>query len=105
MNGSFTSNPLLGRNAVLGDTYLFSSNIVNEVRIGWRRVLQHRPRSATGSEWRQWAAAEGLTNVTALTSKRQNGRAGFTIAGYNNVGDGAGDQGGHENILSAGDSL
>jgi Carboxypeptidase regulatory-like domain len=104
VNGSFTSNPLLGRNAVLGDTYLFSSNIVNEVRFGWNEfyniglaVLQD-PNT-------QWAAAEGLTNVTALTSPRQNGRASFTIAGYTNVGDGAGDQGGHENILSAGDTL
>jgi hypothetical protein len=103
-NGAFTSNPLLGRNAVLGNTYLFSSNIVNEVRIGWNEfyniglaVLQD-PNT-------QWAAASGLTNVTALTSPRQNGRAGFTIAGYTNVADGAGDQGGHENILSAGDSL
>ena len=103
-NGAFTSNPLLGRNAVLGNTYLLTSNIVNEARVGWNEfyniglaVLQD-PKT-------QWAAAEGLTNVTALTSARQNGRAGFTIAGYTNVADGAGDQGGHENIISAGDSL
>jgi hypothetical protein len=103
-SGSFTSNPLLGRNAVLGNTYLFSSNIVNEARIGWNEfyniglaVLQD-PNT-------NWAAAEGLTNVTSISSPRQNGRAGFTIAGYGNVADGAGDQGGHENIYSAGDSL
>jgi hypothetical protein len=101
---AFTSNPLLGRNAVLGNTYLFSSNIVNEARIGWNEfynitlgVLEF-PNT-------QWAAAEGLTNITANTSTRQNGRAGFTIAGYGNVGDGSGDQGGHENVISAGDSL
>ncbi|WP_263415345.1 TonB-dependent receptor [Terriglobus albidus] len=104
VNGSSTSNPLLGRNAVLGDTHLFSSNIVNEARVGWNEfynitlgVLQD-PNT-------QWAAKEGLTNITALNSTRQNGRAGFTIQGYSSVGDGAGDQGGHENVLSAGDSL
>lgn len=104
VDGAFTSNPLLGRNAVLGHTYLVSPNIVNEVRIGWNEfyniglaVLQDPSKN--------WASVEGLTNVTALTSPRQNGRAGFTIAGYSNVADGAGDQGGHENILSAGDSL
>ncbi|WP_244502053.1 TonB-dependent receptor [Terriglobus roseus] len=102
--GSSTSNPLLGRNAVLGDTYLITSKLVNEVRLGWNEfynitlgVLQN---SSTN-----WAAVEGLSNVTALSSPRQNGRAGYTIAGFGNVGDGSGDQGGHENILSVGDTL
>lgn len=104
VTGSSTSNPLLGRNAVLGNTYLISSNIVNEVRLGWNEfynitlgVLQDPSKN--------WAALSGLKNVTALTSTRQNGRAGFTIVGYTNVADGSGDQGGHENILSVGDSL
>jgi|GEM_PF-1410347 len=105
-SGSAASNPLLGRNAVLGNTYLVNSKIVNEVRIGWNEfyniglaVLQNAGPNGN------WAAAEGLTNVTALTSPRQNGRASYTITGYANVGDGAGDQGGHENVISIGDSL
>ncbi len=106
VTGSSTSNPLLGRNAVLGDTYLLTPKLVNEVRIGWNEfynitlgVLQSAGPNGN------WAAAEGLTNVTALTSPRQNGRAAFTIAGYSSVGDGSGDQGGHENVISAGDTL
>ncbi len=106
VTGSSTSNPLLGRNAVLGDTYLITSKLVNEVRLGWNEfynitlgVLQSA--GPNGS----WAAAEGLANLTALSSPRQNGRAAFTINGYTSVGDGSGDQGGHENVLSAGDTL
>ncbi|MGI4979601.1 MAG: TonB-dependent receptor domain-containing protein [Janthinobacterium lividum] len=106
VQGSSNSNPLLGRNAVLGDTFLITSKVVNEVRIGWNEfynigltVLQSPGPNGN------WAAAEGLQNVTALTSQRQNGRAAFTIQGYTSVGDGAGDQGGHENIISIGDTL
>jgi hypothetical protein len=101
---AFTSNPLVGRNAVLGNTYLFSSNIVNEARIGWNQFY-NIGLAVLEDPTTNWAAATGLTNVTAATSKQQNGRAGFTIAGYANVADGAGDQGGKENILSVGDSL
>jgi hypothetical protein len=106
VTGSSTSNPLIGRNAVLGDTYLITSKLVNEVRIGWNEfynitlgVLQ-----STGPNG-NWAAAEGLQNVTSLSSVRQNGRAAYTIAGFNSVGDGSGDQGGHENVMSIGDTL
>ena len=101
---AFTSNPLVGRNAVVGNTYLFSSNIVNEVRIGWNQFY-NIGLAVLQDPTTNWAAVSGLTNVTSLTSKQQNGRAGFTIAGYTNVADGAGDQGGKENIISAGDSL
>lgn len=104
--GSSTSNPLLGRNAVLGDTFLITSKLVNEFRVGWNEfynitlgVLQSAGPNGN------WAAAEGLNNLTSLASTRQNGRAAFTINGYSNVGDGAGDQGGHENVISLGDTL
>lgn len=106
VQGSFNSNPLLGRNAVLGDTYVINSRMVNEARIGWNEfynigltVLQSAGPNGN------WAAAEGLQNLTALSSPRQNGRAAFTIQGYTSVGDGAGDQGGHENVISIGDTL
>ncbi len=104
--GSSTSNPLLGRNAVLGDTYVINSKMVNEARAGWNEyynitlgVLQSPGPNGN------WASAEGLQNLTALTSARQNGRAAFTITNYTSVGDGSGDQGGHENVYSIGDTL
>ncbi|AFL90509.1 hypothetical protein Terro_4312 [Terriglobus roseus DSM 18391] len=106
VNGSSNSNPLLGRNAVLGNTYVIGSKIVNEVRVGWNEfynitlgVLQSQGPNGN------WATAEGLSNLTAANSPRQNGRASFGIQGFTNVGDGGGDQGGHENVISAGDSI
>jgi hypothetical protein len=106
VNGSSNATPLLGRNAVLGNTYIIGSKIVNEVRVGWNEfynitlgVLQSPGPGGN------WATAEGLTNLTAATSPLQNGRAAFTITGFTNVGDGGGDQGGHENIISVGDSI
>jgi hypothetical protein len=104
--GSSTSNPLLGRNAVLGDTYLITNKIVNEVRVGWNEFYNITLGVlASQGPNNNWAAAEGLHNVTSLSSARQNGRASFGIAGFGNVGDGSGDQGGHENIISIGDSV
>ena len=106
VNGSSEARPLLGRNAVLGNTYILSSKIVNEVRVGWNEfyniTLGLLQSAGPGGNW---AAAEGIGNVTALTSPNQNGRAAFTITGFTNVADGGGDQGGHENIISVGDSL
>ncbi len=103
--GSSTSNPLLGRNAVLGDTYLINSKMVNEVRIGWNEFYNITLGVLQNPNNYNWASVEGLTNVTSLSSPRQNGRATYTINGFSSVGDGSGDQGGHENILSAGDTL
>jgi hypothetical protein len=102
--GSSTSNPLLGRNAVLGDTYLLTSKLVNEVRVGWNEFYNITLGVLQNSSV-NWAAVEGLTNVTSLTSARQNGRASYGINGFGNVGDGSGDQGGHENVMSIGDTL
>ena len=106
VNGSSNATPLLGRNAVLGDTHLFGRNIVNEARVGWNEfynitlgVLQ------SAGPGGNWATASGLNNLTAASSPRQNGRAAFTITGFTNVADGGGDQGGHENVISAGDTI
>ena len=106
VNGSSNSNPLLGRNAVLGNTYVIGSKIVNEVRVGWNEfynitlgVLQ------SAGPGGNWATASGLSNLTAASAPLQNGRAAFTITGFTNVADGGGDQGGHENVISAGDSI
>jgi hypothetical protein len=102
--GSSNSNPLLGRNAVLGDTYLITSKLVNEARVGWNEFY-NIGLSVLQNSSVNWASAEGLSNLTALSSARQNGRASYGINGFSNVGDGAGDQGGHENIISIGDTL
>ncbi|HEY1212763.1 MAG TPA: TonB-dependent receptor, partial [Bryobacteraceae bacterium] len=106
--GSTQTNPLIGRNAVLGNTYLINSKIVNEVRIGWNEFY-NIGLGVLAIPGTNWAAAEGLNNITALTSPRQNGRAAFTIQNFTSAADfgpnAAGDQGGHENVISIGDSV
>jgi hypothetical protein len=104
VTGAVNTNPLLGRNAVLGNTYLITSKIVNEARIGWNEFY-NIGLAVIAFPNTQWAAAEGLNFITALNSPRQNGRAPFTINGFGNEGDGAGDQGGQENIYNLGDSI
>lgn len=106
--GSTQTNPLIGRNAVLGNTYLINSKIVNEARIGWNEFY-NIGLGVLAIPGTNWAAAEGLNNITALTSARQNGRAAFTIQNFTSAADfgpnAAGDQGGHENVISIGDSV
>ncbi|HEY0264756.1 MAG TPA: TonB-dependent receptor [Granulicella sp.] len=102
--GGAQTNPLIGRNAVVGNTFLITPNLVNEVRIGYNEFYNITLATLLHPEI-QWAAAEGLTNVTALTSPTQNGRAAVTITPNGSTGDGAGDQGGKENVISIGDSL
>jgi hypothetical protein len=108
VTGAQQTNPLIGRNAVLGNTYLITSKIVNEVRIGWNSFY-NIGLGIEQAPGKNWAAAEGLTNITSLTSPRQYGRAAFTINGFASAadfgGNSAGDQGGQENIYNIGDSV
>lgn len=104
ISDSYQGNPMIGRNAVLGHTFVISPKIVNEARVGWNGVYQ----AITGVikyPNTNWAAAEGLQNITALTSPRQNGRAAFAIQGYTSMADGQGDSINQENVISLGDSL
>ena len=108
VTGSQQINPLIGRNAVLGNTYLITSRIVNEFRIGWNSFY-NIGLGIEATPGKNWAAAEGLANITSLTSPRQYGRAAFTINGFASAadfgGNSAGDQGGQENIYNLGDSV
>ena len=108
VTGAQQVNPLIGRNAVLGNTYLITSKIVNEFRIGWNSFY-NIGLGIEQAPGKNWAAAEGLTNITSLTSPRQYGRAAFTINGFASAadfgGNSAGDQGGQENIYNIGDSV
>ncbi|WP_255460647.1 TonB-dependent receptor [Edaphobacter albus] len=108
VSGAVQNNPLLGRNAVLGHTYLFSSRLVNEARIGWNEFY-NIGLGQLAFPGKNWASAEGLNNISAVTSPSQNGRAAFTIQNFTSAadfgGNSAGDQGDHENVISVGDSV
>jgi hypothetical protein len=77
---------------------------VNEARIGynqywnWELGVGYQPGT-------NFASQEGLKFLTGLTDQSQYGRANVTITGFTNVFDNVTNQGGNENILSAGDSL
>jgi hypothetical protein len=98
------NNKLIGRNGVIGDTLEISSNIVNEVRLGyneyynWELGVPLQPGV-------NYAQKEGLKFVSGLTNTTQYGRANVTILPFTNVFDNVTIQGGNENIISFGDSL
>jgi hypothetical protein len=98
------NNKLIGRNGVIGDTFLFSPNIVNEVRAAYNEYYNFELGVGL-NPGTNYAALEGLMNVTSLTDPSQYGRASVTITGFSNVNDAVTNQGGNENIISVGDSL
>jgi len=98
------NNVLIGRNGVIGDTFLITPSIVNEVRLGYNEYFNFE-NGVGYNPGTNYAAAEGLKFVTGLTDPTQYGRANVTITGFTNVFDNVTNQGGNENIFSAGDSL
>lgn len=98
------NNTLIGRNGVLGHTFILTPNIVNEARIGYNMYFNFE--NGVGYQpGTNYASQEGLKFVTGLTDPSQYGRANVSIVGFTNVFDNVTNQGGNENIISAGDSL
>lgn len=98
------NNTLIGRNAVVGHTFLITPTIVNEARIGYN--LYYNFENGVGYKpGTNYASQEGLKFVTGLTDPTQYGRANVTITGFTNTFDNVTNQGGNENIISLGDSL
>lgn len=98
------NNVLIGRNGVIGHTFLFTSYIVNEVRAGYNQYYNFE-NGVPLNPGVNAASAEGLTFVSGLTNPSQYGRASISISGFTTVSDNVTVQGGNENILSFGDSL
>jgi hypothetical protein len=98
------NNKLIGRNGVIGHTFLIRSNIVNEVRIGYNQYYNFELGVGI-SPGTNFASQSGLKFVTGLTDATQYGRASVSITPFSNVFDNVTNQGGNENIISLGDSL
>ncbi|CAN5549471.1 carboxypeptidase regulatory-like domain-containing protein [soil metagenome] len=98
------NNKLIGRNGVIGHTFLITPNIVNEVRVGYNQYYNFE-LGVGYQPGTNFASQENLKFVTGLTDPTQYGRANVTITGFTNVFDNVTNQGGNENIISAGDSL
>lgn len=99
-----TSYPQTGDNLSLGDTYVISKTLINDVRIGYNRAygftLQLNP--TPGYNWVQKA---GLQNISGAVNPTEYGRPTVTIAGFSTLGEGGNSQGDTENIFSGADTV
>lgn len=100
------NNVLIGRNGVIGHTFLITPNIVNEVRAAYNQYYNWE-LGVPLNPGVNYATQEGLKFVSGLSTPSQYGRANIAIQGFSTFGDGGQVtlQGGNENILSFGDSL
>lgn len=98
------NNVLIGRNGVIGHTFLITPNIVNEVRAAYNQYYNWE-LGVPLNPGVNYASQEGLQFVSGLTTPSQYGRASINIQGFSGVSDQVTNQGGNENILSFGDSL
>jgi carboxypeptidase family protein/TonB-dependent receptor-like protein len=95
---SYTDFPQTGRNLAVGDTWVISSAIVNETRVGYNYAYHlNAPISLDG---RNWVGDIGLRNLAGATDPIDYGRPGFTFTGFTGNGEGGITQGATENILS-----
>ena len=98
------NNTLIGRNGVIGHTFLITPTIVNEIRLGYNEYFNFE-NGVGYKPGTNYASLEGLKFVTGLTDPTQFGRASIAITGFSTVSDAVTNQGGNENIISFGDSL
>jgi len=90
--------PQKGRNLAVGETWVLSHSIVNEVRFGYNYAYHiQRPISLDG---RNWVSDIGLRNLAGGTDPIDFGRPGFTMQGFTGNGEGGITQGATENIFS-----
>ena len=95
---SFTNFPQNGRNLAMGETWVVSQNIVNEIRFGYNYAYHlNSPISLNG---RNWVGDIGLRNLAGATDPIDYGRPGFTMTGFTGNGEGGITQGATENIFS-----
>ena len=101
---TFTNFPQKGQNFALGETWLVSQNIVNEIRFGYNYAYHlNSPISLDG---RNWVGDIGLRNLAGGTDPIDYGRPNYNISGFNPAGgEGTITQGATENIFSVSDAL
>lgn len=101
---SSTSYPQKGQNLSIGDTFLITPKLVNELRIGYNRTYGYTlPVNPTPG--RNWVQDAGLTNISGGVFPNEFGRPGITIGTFTGLGEGGNSQGDTENVYSAGDTI
>ncbi len=100
---SATNFPQSGQNMAVGETWMVTPTIVNEVRLGYNRANHlDAPISLGGQNWVQQV---GLQNLAGGTDPIDYGRPGWTISGFSGQGEGGITQGAIENIYSVSDAV
>jgi carboxypeptidase family protein/TonB-dependent receptor-like protein len=95
---SFTNFPQNGRNLAVGETWVISQSVVNEIRAGYNYAYHlNSPISLDG---RNWVGDIGLRNLAGSVDPIDYGRPGFALAGFTGNGEGGITQGATENIFS-----
>jgi len=95
---TYTNFPQKGANLAVGETWVKSQNIVNEIRVGYNYAYHlNAPISLDG---RNWVGDIGLRNLAGGTDPLDYGRPGFTMTGFSDNGEGGITQGATEKILS-----
>ena len=95
---SYTNLPQEGRNLAVGDTWVLSPSIVNEIRFGYN--YSYHLNSPISLDGRNWVGDIGLRNLAGGTDPLDYGRPGFTMTGFTGNGEGGITQGATENIFS-----
>lgn len=98
-----TTYPQTAQNFSVGDTYVISTSVVNDLRAGYNRANNlWQQVSLNGQNWVQLA---GLQNLAGGVDPLDYGRPPFSIAGYSGQGEGAYTQGAIENNYSFSDTI
>ena len=95
---SVTDLPQKGKNLAVGETWVISSQLVNEFRFGYNYAYHvTAPISLDG---RNWVGDIGLRNLAGGTDPIDYGRPAFNLNGFTNNGEGGITQGATENVYS-----
>ena len=93
-----TDLPQKGRNLAVGETWVLSPTLVNELRFGYNYA--YHLTSPISLDGRNWVGDIGLRNLAGGIDPLDYGRPAFNLTGFTNNGEGGITQGATENIFS-----
>jgi Carboxypeptidase regulatory-like domain/TonB-dependent Receptor Plug Domain len=93
-----TNLPQKGRNLAVGETWVISPTLINEVRFGYNYA--YHLTSPLSFDGRNWTQEIGLRNLAGSDDPLLYGRPSFNMTGFTNNGEGGITQGATENIFS-----
>jgi hypothetical protein len=97
--------PQSGQNVSVGDTFLITPKLVNELRLGYNRAYALDAQQSFGGPSNNWVQRAGLQNLAGGTDPLDYGRPNFAISGYTTQGENGITQGATENIYSLSDGI